>query len=262
VPTLEEALEVIRDKLLFTGPWEQHLTRRKTRVRDILRFMARTFDAAKCAQGSVNVGKYDAWAAERFPRGLTGRRRRDLTPDGEVVERGAVTRVSSEFLALFLAICEFALVVQKNHDHTLPHKRAKALWNALYVKGLIGKRFCARKWAVCREAMVRHGVIRITNRSFGPGHAMQWSVGPYFPFLGLWKERNKTDKQPQATIGERNAWLSQQCSSVLATGWLIMIDRTTTRHNTLLHKQPARNTKSGCCRFPRPPPSADALAHV
>ncbi len=61
------------------------------------------------------------------------------------------------------------------------------IWNALYTRGVISVRFCARKWAVCREELVRYGIVQITDRSYGPGKAMVWTVGPFFPFLGLWK---------------------------------------------------------------------------
>jgi len=221
--------------------------------------MSRTFNAAKCEQGSVNVGKYDDWAAERFPRGLTGRKRKDLTPEGKVVARGKVTRVSSDFVAVFLSVCEFGLVVNQNQDQTLPHKRAEALWDALHAKELINERFCARKWAVCREAMVRHGIIRITNRSYGPGHAMQWAVGPYFPFLGLWKARKKKDSAGSRLHAGKNTWLSQErLSASTVSGSFKETDRATQGHNTLLYKQPPKSMKLVSCRLPRPPPVSNA----
>ena len=58
VPTLEEALAFIQEKKLYTGTWADNLARRKARVRTTLKYIARTFDAAKCGNGSVNVGKY------------------------------------------------------------------------------------------------------------------------------------------------------------------------------------------------------------
>ncbi len=259
VPALYEALAFLREEHLFTGPWEQHFSRRRARVRDILRFIARTFDAGKCARGSVNVGKYDAWAAERFPRGLTGKKRRDLTPDGEVMERGGVTRAKAAFLATFLAVCEFAIVMNRNQDQTLPTKRAEALWESLYAKGLVKVRFCARKWAVCREAMIRHGVIRITDRSYGPGHAMRWDVGPYFPFLGLWKKTADV-----AVCRERKSARGRKICQQRNTGRAVSIfqreeQATSKRHNTLLYMQHAEVTNMiGCC-LPRPPPVANRL---
>src|SRR5262249_6821931 len=62
VPTVEEGLHYIRDQRLFTGSWQDNLDRRKARVGGILKWIGNTFDAGKCAKGSVNVGKFDAWA--------------------------------------------------------------------------------------------------------------------------------------------------------------------------------------------------------
>jgi len=186
VPTLEEGMQLLYDHRLFSGTWEDNLGKRKARVRDILKFIARTFDAAKCAKGSVNIGKYDAWAAKKFPNGLIGKNRGSLTEEGEIVD-GRGVHIRPSFIAVFMAVCEFALLIDKNQDCSLPHNRAKETWDVLFAKSLIPVPFCSRKWAVCREEMARYGVIRITDRNYGPGKAMKWDLGRYFPFLGLWK---------------------------------------------------------------------------
>jgi hypothetical protein len=214
VPTVQEGLKYLRDQNLFTGTWEENQTRRETRVRDILKWMAGTFDASKCAKGSVNVGKFDAWAAKKFPLGLI---------DGK---RNA--HVSTRFIAVFMAIAEFTLLINKNQDDSLPHDRAEELWKSLYTKGLIPVTFCARKWAACRDELERHGIIRITDREYHTGKAMQWEVGEYFPGLGLWrgtrhrgvgclpKERTRTREQ------EHNTWLHQQSvESAVLNGWTL-----------------------------------------
>jgi hypothetical protein len=186
VPSQQEALRYLRDERLYTGGWEQHLARRKSRVRSILGFIALTFDPAKCAKGSVNVGKYDAWAEKKFPRGLIARGRRGLDEYGEIVD-GQGLHVGPGFIAAFVAVCEFALLIDRNRDGSLPHNRAEELWQALHAKGLLSVPFCARKWAACRDELERHGIVKVTDRDYGPGKAMKWDLGPYFPFLGLWK---------------------------------------------------------------------------
>jgi hypothetical protein len=233
VPTEEEALAFLQEKRLFSGDWEDNLTRRILRVRSIVRFIARTFDASKCAKGSVNVGKYDAWAKKNFPNGLRGRKRRALALDCTITERPGI-RISSKFIAAFLSVCEFALLIDKNQDNTLPHKRAKGIWDSLYAKGLIAVPFCARKWATCRQEMVRYGIIQITNRHFGPGKAMEWALGPYFPFLGLWKR----EKQP----------------SLQGPGCITQKKRRRREHNTLLHCQSAKSAEMAYVALCRPPP--------
>jgi hypothetical protein len=233
-PTDEEGLRLIEGQELFSAPWEQRQAKRGARVRDILSFISRTFDAGKCAHGSVNVGKYDEWAAEKFPRGLTGRTHSGLDETGHKVD-GQAVHVSPGFIGVFLAVCEFALLTDKNQDGSLPHRRAQELWEALYAKGLVSVPFCARKWAVCREAMVRHGVVAITDRDYHHGKAMRWAVGPYFPFLGLWKGR----KLP----------------SLLGPGCFTRrMRRREQGHNTLLRQQPPRAGLEPLSMAARPPP--------
>jgi hypothetical protein len=218
VPSQEEALKYLREYRLFTAPWGEHLARRKSRVRSILNFIALTFDPAKCAKGSVNVGKYDQWAEKQFPGGLIARGRRDLTEYGEVVD-GQELYVGPRFIAAFVAVCEFALLTDKNRDDSLPHNRAQELWQALHAKGLLSVPFCARKWAACRDELERHGIVKVTDRDYGPGKAMKWDVGPYFPFLGLWKGQKQRSPVGAGTLpgGRRgtrekghNTWLCQQ----------------------------------------------------
>lgn len=237
VPTQDEALAFIKEKKLYTGTWEENLARRIIRVRDILRFIEGTFDAARYANGSVNVGKYDGWAEEKFPVGLTGRTSKGMDEHGNVTQ-GQAVHVGTSFIAVFLAVAEFALLTDKNEDSTLPHRRAEQLWEALYSKGLTTVRFDARKWAVCRDELERHGIIRVTDRNYGHGKAMKWAPGLYFPFQGLWK----TNKQP----------------SLLGPGKLTGAggeeEGAKQPHNTLLCTQPALGGVEVHPALSRPPP--------
>jgi hypothetical protein len=216
VPPIEEGLHYIRDQRLFTGSWEENLDRRKARVGSILQWIANTFDARKIGGGLMKVGKFDAWARKKFPNGLVGGKRRLLTEEGEVIEVNQNIRVSSQFIACFMAVAEFALLIDKNQDDTLPHRRAEQLWESLFAKGLLPVRFCARKWAVCREALVEYGIIRITDREYHTGKAMEWDVGRYFPGLGLWKGKKQRGlggsptRKKRTTTREHNTWLRQQ----------------------------------------------------
>jgi hypothetical protein len=239
VPTLPEALQFIKDERLFSGSWEENQEKRKARVKSILKFIARTFDASKCAKGSVNVGKYDAWAARKFPNGLIGAKRKGLTEEGEVVEAGHGLQVSSQFIAIFVAVCEFALRIDTNEDGTLPHNRAQGIWKALYARGLVTEQFCARKWAVCREALVKYGIIQITNRQYGPGKAMEWAVGTYFPGLRLWKApKRRSLLGPGVLVSARGKRRKQA----------------TRKLNTWLRQQPGRTGVFYRWRLSRPPP--------
>jgi len=234
VPTDEEGLDLIEDHHLFSAPWDKGTVKRRTRVRDILKFIARTFDPGKCANGSVSVGKYEEWARKKFPNGLIGRNRSSLSEDGNRID-GQGIHVSPSFIAVFMAVCEFALLIDKNQDDSLPHHRAESIWETLYAKGLVSVPFCARKWAICREVMVSYGIVVITDRDYHTGKAMKWALGPYFPFLGLWK----TIKQ----------------ASLLGPGCFARRLRTTEQeHNTLLRKQSPMTRLETPSMPARPPP--------
>ena len=132
---------------------------------------------------------------------------------------------------------EFALVIDRNQDGSLPHHRAESVWEALSAKGLVAVPFCARKWAVCREEMVKHGVVLITDRDYHHGKAMRWAVGPYFPFLGLWKAKKQPSLIGPGTLpGEKEKQKEEP--------------------NTWLRKQPAWKTTIAGLALSRPPPKA------
>lgn len=144
VPSVDEALQFIKSEELFTGCWQDNLGRRKARIHSILKWIANTFDASKCANGSVNIGKYDAWANTRFPNGLIGKGKNSMTEDGELIHSFG-DHVKPEFISIFMSICEFSLRIDKNLDSTLPHKRAEHIWEALYAKGLVSIPFLVGK---------------------------------------------------------------------------------------------------------------------
>jgi hypothetical protein len=241
VPAAEDGLDFLKANNLFTGPWGENLSRRKTRVRGILKFLARDFDAGKCGNGPVNVGKYESWAREKFPEGLVGGTADYLTEEGEVVRVTKNLRIRPDFIAVFMAVCEFALLTDKNRDGSLPHERAKSLWDKLYAVGAIRVKFNARKWAACRDELEKQGVIEVVDRDYGHGKAMRWSVGAYFPFLGLWK----TPRQPSLRGPADPA-------AVFPGGG--RGEEREGGHNTLLRQQPSRDAVSAGPRLPRPPP--------
>jgi hypothetical protein len=119
VPTLDEALALLKQHHLFSGTWDEHEDKRRTRVTSILDFIAKTFDASKIARGSVNIGKYDEWAKKKFPKGLTGRKKRYLNEDGKIVVGCHRSCVGPKFISVFMSIAEFGLLTDKNSDDSL-----------------------------------------------------------------------------------------------------------------------------------------------
>jgi hypothetical protein len=241
VPTLEEGMQCLQDHRLFTGSWDHNLTGRKARAHNILAFVAERFDPSKCANGHVNLGKYDEWAERKFPNGLVGGHRRYMDEDGNIVEVSQNIHVSTKFIAVFMAVAEFALLIDKNQDGSVPHDRCKELWNALKDKGLIAISFNDRKWSVCREELAKLGIIAITDRDYGPGKAMKWAPATYFPGLGLWKTKKR-----RSLLGPVDLASFLQGES----------EKTTERHNTFLQSQAVGTAVLDRWRGSRPPPCA------
>lgn len=248
VPTLDEALDFIKKQSLFTPPWNDNLAARRVRGRGILKYIARTFDPAKCKQrtvnaarletwAEVNAGKYQGWAKKKFPSGLVGGKKEYVGQDGEIVRQRL--HVGPEFLGFFVAVCEFALLVDKNKDQTLPHERAKQTWKALQEKGQVSVPFCDRKWAVCRDELEKHGIVVVTDREFQAGKAMEWDVGRFFPGQGRWKAK----KEP--SLLDPVSWTEFRLQE-LAT--------TRREHKTLLRQQSVWNRVSVLLPPVRPPP--------
>jgi hypothetical protein len=234
VTSHEEAMQLIHDHHLYSGSWEDNLARRKARVRDILNIIARTFDASKCANGHVNVSKFDEWAKKKFPNGLIGGKSKYMDEYGNVTEVSQNIHVSRSFIAVFMVVVEFALLIDKNQDNSVPHDRCKDLWNTLKDKGLIAVNFNDRKWAVCREELVKHSIIAITDRDYCTGKAMRWEVASFFPGLGLWK----TKRQP----------------GLMGPGLLREKEKRTEQHNTFLSMKTVQDAVLIGLSRSKPPP--------
>jgi len=245
VPTVQEALKFIKDNGLYTGTWDN--PDRRVRVRGILKFIAKTFDAKKCTKprrtkAPMNIGKYDAWAKAKFPNGIGGGRRRIVTDHFEIKEVRRSGHIEWKFISIFVSVCEFCLLVEKNEDGSLPHERAKALWNWLHTNGLVTVAFDDRKWAVCRDTLERYGIIKIDRRK-GPGQAWKWETDSFFPLLGMWK-------------GKKSPSLNAAISWVDFTRLTVM--RREKQHNPLLHQEPDYWGRLDVLLTARPPPGSES----
>jgi len=242
VPTVEEALTFIKEHGLYTGKWEN--TARRCRVRSILKFIAKTFDSKKCTKTGrtktpVNIGKYDAWAKTRFPNGIGGGKRKIVTDGFEIKEVRRGGHIEWQFISVFASICEFCLVAEKNEDGSFPHERAKALWNWLHTNGLVSVAFDDRKWAVCRDTLDKHGILKIDRRK-APGQAWKWEVDRFFPLLDLWKSK----KLP--SLNAAISW-TDFCG--------LTVNKRERQHNPLLYHGGANSPVSSRFQEARPPPN-------
>jgi hypothetical protein len=188
VVSVEEGLCYIRDDGLFTGTWEKNYVRRCYRVRQILDFVAKTFDPALCGGigTEIQIGKYDDWAARHCPFGWRAPTKGHVDEYGQVFTHRDRNVADQRFVSIFLSIAEFMMIADKNMDGSVPHVRAEALWNMLHSQGLVDVAFCPRKWAIVRNELEKRGIITV-NHVYFRGQAMKWHTGTFFPGLGLWK---------------------------------------------------------------------------
>jgi len=246
VPTVDEALDFIRDNGLFSGAWAN--PGRRCRVRGILKFIAKTFDAKKCTkQGQgVNIGKYDAWAKSKFPNGIGGGKRKVVTDEFEIREINRCGRIEWEFISIFVSVCEFLLLVDKRPDGSLPHERAMKLWNHLHKHGLVQVQFDNRKWAACRDGLEKYGVIKVTDRNYEANKAMKWAVGTYFPLLVLWKTKKEPSLLGPISVDEFIKMMA------------ITSETRQGQHNSLLHQQSNEKLVLSLFGIARPPPGINS----
>jgi hypothetical protein len=187
-----EALHYIKANRLYSGSWEQNLARRRSRVRWILKRIAKTFDAGKChgVRHDVQVGKFDQWARHHVGT-IKGRDRRTMDEFGNVIIKENRYQVDWQFISAFLSVVEYCLVTSPNDDGSLPHVRAKDVWNRCYQGARIVVPFCDRKWAICRDWLEKQGVLDVVDRNWHRGKAMRWKVGHNFHQLPQWWKRRK-----------------------------------------------------------------------
>ena len=190
LPTLAEALKFIQDNKLYTGAWPENDGRRKSRVRHILKHMAKTFDASKCNQGQVEVEKYRTWAKKAFPERIP----LYTTSVDEFLNCHSYRRgyANHEDIAIYLAVFEFCLDQgQLLQDKGIPHGRIFGLWKKLYQAGKVKRSVNDLKIEVIRETLVSREVIQITDRNYSPVKhvSMKYEYGKFFPGKNLYREQ-------------------------------------------------------------------------
>lgn len=187
-----EALSYIKANKLYTGRWEQNYSRRRARVRWILRRIAETFDPAKCqgVRHEVEIGKFDQYARS-IMGSIKGQGRRSMDEYGNAVVKENRYRVDWRFASMFLSVVEFCLIKSPNDDKSLPQVRAEDIWDRCVQGGLTDVPFCEKKWAICRDWLERRGIIKVVDRKWQRGKAMRWEVCPEFHRLPKWWRRVK-----------------------------------------------------------------------
>ena len=191
VTTQQEALDYIRSNRLFTESWEDNKAR-PPRVKWILRYIAKTFDPAKCrgVRHEVPIGKYDNWAIHHVGT-IRGQGRKIVDEYGDVHVRENRYTIDRRFVSTFLSIVEYCLIISPNEDGSLPQARAEDIWNRCYEGGQTQMPFSQKKWAICRDWLEKQGVIKVVDRDWHRGKAMRWKVLDLFFRLPVWWRREK-----------------------------------------------------------------------
>ena len=196
VPTVEEAELHIKANCLFSGDWEDNQAARTRRIEWIIKYIAQTFDPAKCSKGQIELGKFDAYVRQRFPEGICFEESR-LNQDGETYRRE--TFVDCDWISKALGIIDHALT-DRNQDQSLPQERAKQHWLAIYKTG-----WDDQKWKAVRETLSKSEVVKIIDRTYYPGQAMKWDWGAFFP-----GRHNYADVLPQRGISAEYSFPSEK----------------------------------------------------
>ncbi len=225
VVTVDEAMGFIKHNKLYSGRWEDHYNRRRSRVEGILSYISQTFDPALCnVHYNIKVGKYHAWAKRHCPNGWRSPIRHRVDDYGFVTEIKDRTVADWRFVSVFMSIIEYCLICDKNPDNSLPHVRAEQLWDLLEENGIIDVSFCPRKWAIVRNELEHRGLITV-NHVWFRDQAMCWGIGLYFPGLGAWKGAKIRGLLEAGSWGEligrgeeeiHNSYLQQQIINILS----------------------------------------------
>ena len=173
VPTVDEALDHLRETGNYSGDWEDDAQRNR-RVPQMLNRIARTFDPEKVGGNSYNIplGKWWAWA----------RKYAKYFVHEEINDRGKVKwRISITIheLSTAMSIIEYCGKIDPNEDGTIPTNRVRTIWNQLYDAGKIKKQWKNGKWKLIRNTLERLSVISV-NHIFYRGKAMVWQLSEIF----------------------------------------------------------------------------------
>lgn len=210
VPSVGEAMDFIKEHDLFTGKWNN--PKRERRVKGILGFISRTFDAGKCGSGkSFNFdpeksGAYE-WAEKKFQTNHVAKHESHqglridpttlaVTGDGRVYKRNA--KVSVREIAQYFELMEECRKTSKHGDGGIPEDRAEEMWTCLFETEQVETAWNSHRFRYVRDLLHGLGIlacdyIKTRNKSYC------YKVGKYHPFEKQWKQEaniSQASKKP------------------------------------------------------------------
>jgi hypothetical protein len=213
VPTLDPALDHVKKHGHYSGEWRN--PRRASRVRSLLKWIARKFDPRKCKGIASRIN----WnACLNSMRHLVGHLRPKVVTHvseyGELTESRDGTVVDSEFAAYCWAALDFCFQ-HPNEDGSIPEHRLEALFKDAPCK------WNAKKWRVFRDWLEDFGAIRI-NRQWryaqGDGQAMKYEKLSAFDRLPEHWKGVKTPALQDSTVLE-NGYTHTPLNSYMKCEW-------------------------------------------
>lgn len=180
MPTVDEVLSHARTNSLFRGSWDDGLSKRSRRIKDIIPFVSQTFNAAKAGSGKSQRPELDellnTWRGRthKLPKyqAVTIYRRRYVDEYGnEVCTKGRNVKVRGlHVLTLMGILCHLI----KRNDHDIPYESIVGWWSELAGEGKVPQ-FSKEYYLACRQVLVSLGWIKI-DHTYCTGQSKKASV--------------------------------------------------------------------------------------
>tara|TARA_R110002167_G_scaffold77944_8_gene216075 strand:- start:1837 stop:3630 length:1794 start_codon:yes stop_codon:yes gene_type:complete len=185
LPSVEEALEYLKQNGLYSGDWAINEGHRHQRVANILGKIKETFDPS-LLQNNISViidPEIRCWCRQQFPNGLVGYHRRINEFDMSIHVQSI--QVPARFVEKCVGVISFCL-----NDHlenqALPVNRIKAIWNLIEDTTSWNQTY----FQIVRNHLERLKVINIFDKNHQPGKAWKWKKGENFP-TKMWKKNSE-----------------------------------------------------------------------
>ena len=181
LPTVEEMLAADQANAIHHGPWEDGLAERSRRYRNILPFVAQTFDSAKCGQKSQRPQldeRIRFWRGQAYCLTNTIRSTihlsRTLNEFGKSVEVGVGRTFIVERLHVLYLAAILQHLVETHADHSICRESIEGWWTELAGEGLLPK-WDKDYYLACRKVLERRGWVKI-DQTYHAGRAKRAKI--------------------------------------------------------------------------------------
>ena len=161
VATVEEGLDFIKQNNLYSGDWFNPA--RSSRVKDILRFTAKTFDKTKCGNGGsfdFNPKKHIKFIKSKFQGSYKiSKTGFDINKSSSGFVRQRKSIITLKEINIYHTIFESCRSSAKYKDGGVPELRMSQMWDVLKSTGQIKGSWNRDKWEWLRGRLIDLKVI-------------------------------------------------------------------------------------------------------